>query len=103
MTVPNKSIEPIFIDLAIATANALECPDCPERLKDALGDVASQLIEKLSPTIAFELRAVAGLAQSGDRRTRAEGETLVLGSQDAFLSGSESESDASLTLAASVN
>jgi hypothetical protein len=53
------SIESHFIDLALATANVLECSDCPERLRDALGDVASQLIENLSPSIAFELRALA--------------------------------------------
>jgi hypothetical protein len=57
----NTSIEtqPIFIALAIATANALECSDCSERLREALGEVATNLIEKLSPSIAFELRALA--------------------------------------------
>jgi hypothetical protein len=93
MTAPNKSIEPIFIDLAIATANALECPDCPERLRDALGDVASQLIENLSPSVAFELRAVAGLAQSGHRIPYPEPEKSILGSQDAILEGSDSRSE----------
>jgi hypothetical protein len=102
MTVSIKS-QSIFIDLALATANVLESSDCPERLRDALGDVASQLIEKLSPTIAFELRAVASLAESEDGRTRAEGETPVPDRTDAILCGSESDSDKSLTLAASVN
>ena len=40
----------VFIDLAVAVANALEHPECPESLAEALSDpIMSELIDLLSP------------------------------------------------------
>jgi hypothetical protein len=81
MTVSIES-QSIFIDLALATANVLECSDCPERLRDALSEVASVLIEKLSPSIAFELRALANAYP--------ESEKSILDATSPIYRGSES-------------
>jgi hypothetical protein len=75
-----KSIEDrkVFINLAVAVADALEDPSTPESLRDPLNEIAAQLIDHLSGgNAALELRALAGLAQSGDGRTRPETETPV--------------------------
>jgi hypothetical protein len=57
-----KSIEtkPVFINLALAIANALECPETPASLRDPLNEIAAQLIDHLSGgNAALELRALA--------------------------------------------
>jgi hypothetical protein len=74
-----RPIEPqqVFIDLALAVAAALECPECPESLRDALNDsIVNELIDLLSADNIALLRALAGQAQLGDGRTRAEAESL---------------------------
>jgi len=58
--IETQPTRPIFIDLALATANALECPECPQRLKDALTEVATELIDHLSDgDTVFELPSPA--------------------------------------------
>jgi hypothetical protein len=95
MQAPNESFEDLARVLALSIADVLEHPDCPDNLADSLNDASGTLIDILTPTsISAHLRAVAGLAQSGDDRTRAEGETLVLDRTDAILGGSEQESEA---------
>jgi hypothetical protein len=72
----------VFIDLALAVANALECPECPRDLADALLETLTPLEDLLSEsatayqTCAATLRA---LAQLGDGKTRPEAETLAVG------------------------
>ena len=75
-----RPIEPqqVFIDLALAVANALECPECPRGLADALNDsVVNELIDLLSANNIILLRALAHQAKSGDGRARPEAETLT--------------------------
>jgi hypothetical protein len=74
-----KTPNEIFINLANSIADALECPETPASLRDPLNEIAAQLIDHLSGgNAALELRALAGLAQSGHITTRPEAETPVV-------------------------
>jgi hypothetical protein len=55
-----------LVSLALAVADALECPETSASLRDPLNEIASGLIDLLSgDTIALQLRALAILAASG--------------------------------------
>jgi len=71
----------IFADLAIAIADALEDPTCPESLRDPLTEATSELTNLLllSASHSAILRALASLTQSGDGKARPEAETLNAG------------------------
>jgi hypothetical protein len=47
-------------------ADVLEHTDCPVDLADALNEASNELITALSPSNSALLRALAGLAKSGD-------------------------------------
>lgn len=83
-----------LVRLALAVADALENESTPATLRDLLNDVASELIDQMSGgSSSLELRALAGLIQSGHITTRAEAETPVLGRTSAILTASERESE----------
>src|SRR5262245_17888223 len=65
---PKENFTDLAADLALCIADCLEHPDCPEDLRDALNDpISNELLNVLlPPKNSILLRAVAGLAQSGD-------------------------------------
>lgn len=66
-----QSPNEIFCNLAVAVASALECEETAASLRDPLNEIASALIDQLSGgNTALELRALAGLAKSGDGMAR---------------------------------
>jgi hypothetical protein len=74
-----------LVPLALAVADAIEDQSTPASLKDSLNEIAAALADELTPSIAFQLRALA-LAYP-------EPEKSILGAQDAILEGSERESE----------
>jgi len=58
----------VFAALAVAAADVLEHPACPTSLRDALTEVTSELTNLLLLSVdnSSMLRALAGLAESGD-------------------------------------
>jgi hypothetical protein len=86
-----RAIEPqqVFIDLALAVANALECPECPRDLADALLETLTPLEDLLSESVtayqtcAATLRGLAAMAESGHIETRPEPKAFAAASPDA--------------------
>ena len=55
-----------LVRLALAVADALECPERPESLRDPLNELASSLINVLGVgNVAHELRALADTGSGG--------------------------------------
>jgi hypothetical protein len=64
-----KTPNEIFVALAVAVADALECPECPEGLRDALNDsVVNELTDLLSSNNSALLRALARVHTRGPAR-----------------------------------
>jgi len=74
----------VFINLALAIADTLECPECPKDLRDALNDsVVNELIDLFSPSNPVMLRALASITTSGHSSAYPEPEKAILDHQDA--------------------
>jgi hypothetical protein len=84
----------VFAALAKAIANCLECPACPRALTESLLEIIDPLeqaiVSELDTTphaiTCCQLRALAGLAESGDGKARAEGESTLTGQLSASAS-----------------
>ena len=101
MTAPNISIEDrkIFCDLAVAVADALSSAACPRDLAERLLELADPLFELLTLVTPYaltvvQLRALAGLPESGHRMPCPEPEKAILDAQDAVLGESDAGSQA---------
>jgi hypothetical protein len=80
-----KTPNQIFVALALAVADALECPECPEPLRDTLLEMVDPLSEHIAPAkpnavSVVTLRGLVALAGSGDAEGMAKSRNARCGS-----------------------
>jgi hypothetical protein len=70
----------VFVDLAIAVANALAHPACPRELANVLSEAVNPLADLIAPSTsnAISVAMLRGLANRGIGKARPGAETFVV-------------------------
>jgi hypothetical protein len=61
---PKEDFNDLAADLALCIADAIEHPDCPGDLADALRAISDEVQNAISPSCSELLRALAGLSRA---------------------------------------